>query len=135
MISITISQIISACDALRPNRFEPGLKIKWLSELDGRLYLELFKTHENCPIAHFAPYESSRCSLLVPAPYAGELYTSYLFSCMDRENGEMNRYNQSAAQYNAVYSQFFNFWNRENKPLSAGEFKLRGEEKCQVSPL
>ena len=125
--NITISQIISICDSLRPNPFPQELKESWLEDLEGRVYIEIFKSHENCP-------ERGE-QLLVPQPFARDLYCYYLQSRMDFENGETGRYNQSAALFNECFEAFKNHYNSQNLPLSQGDFKLRGDAKCPVSPF
>ena len=127
MRTITISQIIALCDSLRPNSFPQELKESWLQSFDDRVYLEIFKTHQNCP--------EKTSELLIPEPFARDIYCFYLESCMDRENGETGRYNQSAALFNDSFEAFKNHYNSQNLPISRGEFKLRGDAKCQGCPF
>ena len=68
-------------------------------------------------------------------PYAADVYTFYLQSRQDYENGEINRYNQSAALFNSRFDQFRQHYTRQHLPLSRGNFSIRGEEKCPCSPF
>ena len=134
---MTIAQALALCDRLQPNPYPDDLKIRWLSELDGQIFLEVHQCHAGCPES-FQPYEpgESQRALLVPAPFADELYLSYLQSCMDRENGEIARYNRSIALYNSAYLRYQNHYRRHHRPLSAGPFRLKGEEKpCPSIPF
>ena len=42
---MTIREAIEAVDRLTPNQYENIDKVRWLSELDGVVYLEIEKTH------------------------------------------------------------------------------------------
>ena len=118
---MTIKEAISLVDRLKPNQYESDLKLQWLSKLDGMIHQEIILTHvhsENA--AEFAGYTANTgedTELLVPYPYAEDVYNYYLQSMIDRENGESAKYNQSAAMYNAAFNQFQNWYNRNNRPL------------------
>lgn len=122
-------------DDLRPNQFPVELKLRWLNDLDHKIFLELHKSHEGFADKSFEEYEDIGSKLLVPLPFATELYGFYLQSCMDRENGETGRYNQSAALFNAAFEDYKNHFNRHNMPISQGNFRIRGESRCPVSPF
>ena len=132
--TITISEIISRLDTLRPNRFSDEIKIAWLSELDGRLHSRLLSRFENCPAAP-ETYSDHSQQLLIPQPYGSDIYCFYLQSCMDRENGETGRYNQSAALYNAALDSYRAHCLQTMTAKSAGPFKLKGDAPCPLSPF
>lgn len=50
MKKITISQAIQICDDLKPNGYTTAQKKRWLNEIDGLIWDEIFKTHRDCPI-------------------------------------------------------------------------------------
>ena len=111
------------------------LKISWLSELDHRVFLEILISHEDCPVDNFKAYEDNAASLLIPEPFARDIYCYFLQSRMDFENGETGRYNQSAALFNDSFEAYRSHYNRNHLPLSQGAFKRKGEEKCQGCPF
>ena len=134
---MTIAQAISLVDRLQPNAYADDLKTRWLSELDGQIFLELHQCHAGCPES-FQPYEAGETGreLLVPQPFAGELYPCFLQSRMDRENGEIARYNRSIALYNSAYLRYQNHYRRTHRPLNAGPFRLKGGERpCPSTPF
>ena len=49
MKAVTIEQAITACDELKPNSYSTAQKKKWLNEIDGLVWDEIFTTHEDCP--------------------------------------------------------------------------------------
>ncbi|MBQ3011341.1 MAG: hypothetical protein IJD81_09140 [Oscillospiraceae bacterium] len=120
---MTIDQAIAMCDALRPNRYPRALKIGWLGKLDGRLFRELLMTHADCPADSFEGYDASTdgtTELLVPDPYAQDIYNYFLQAQIDKENGETTRYNQSITMYNSSFRAFANDYHRTHLPLSVG---------------
>lgn len=116
---MTVKQAIEYVDAMRPNQYDTATKTAWLSKLDGMLWAEVFKTHENCPEKEFAGYstEDMDAALLVPAPYDEDIYNFFLQAQIDAENGEMTKYNQSVTLYNSAYKLFADWYNRMNMPL------------------
>ena len=122
-------------DDLRPNQFPVELKLRWLNDLDHKIFLELHKSHEGFADKSFEEYEDIGSKLLVPLPFATELYGFYLQSCMDRENGETGRYNQSAALYNAALDSYRAHCLQTMTAKSAGPFKLKGDAPCPLSPF
>lgn len=120
---MTIDQAIALCDALRPNQYPRELKIRWLSKLDGRIFRELLMTHGDAPADSFAGYDDTAdgsTALLVPSPYAEDVYNYFLQAQIDKENGETTRYNQSITMYNSAFRAFANDYHRSHLPLSAG---------------
>lgn len=121
---MTIDQAIALCDALRPNGYPRGLKVGWLSKLDGRIFRELLMTHADCPSDSFTGYEDTTdgaTQLLVPAPYCDDIYNYFLQAQIDKENGETTRYNQSITMYNAAFRAYENHYHRCHLPVSAGQ--------------
>lgn len=114
-----ISEAIAIADRMKPNQFDMATKIKWLSKLDGMIFVEVFKTHEGSSVESFTGYDSSDedKELLVPYPYAEDVYGFFLCAQIDNENGEMAKYNQSITQYNNAYKLFIDWYNRTHMPL------------------
>lgn len=119
---MTINEAIELVDELRPNQYTRDIKIAWLSTLDGRIYNEVFCTHEGNQVASMPRYteESGEVELLIPYPYAEDIYNYFLQAMIDKENGEATRYNQSITMYNSAFRAFANAYNRTHMPLSAG---------------
>lgn len=128
---MTINEIINLVDKLKPNGFPAVLKVKWLSKLDGQIYKEVFETHEDNPFNrrhhhHHEKFEGYSDNtpmsqvLLVPDPFDENIYSFYLQACIDRENGETNKYNQTITLFNNAYLQFQNDYNRKHMPIHRG---------------
>lgn len=119
---MTIGEAIEKANHLEPNAYPDYVKVGWLSSLDGQIFEEVLKTHENCPIESFVPYdqENTVTELLVPWPYAEEIYVNYLEMQIAKENGEAGRYNRAAAHYNNAFEIYKSWYNRTHMPLTGG---------------
>ena len=118
---MTIEQAITLVDGLKPNQYDHEQKVKWLSKLDGMIYTEVISTHEGNELEHFDGYDTAMPDqmLLVPYPYDEDVYNYFLQMQIDRENGEMVKYNQSATMYNNAYKTFCDWYNRSHHPIPA----------------
>lgn len=117
---MTINDVISRTDNLKPNSFQPDEKVRWLSDLDGRIKTEIIDTHEGADKVTFTGYDDTTdigTELLVPAPY-DEIYVRYLEMQIDLTNGELARYENSCDLFNSAYSAFERYYNRTHMPLS-----------------
>lgn len=126
---MTINEIINLVDKLKPNGYPSTMKVKWLSKLDGQIYKEVYETHEDNPFAgrhHHAKFEGYTDNtpmsqvLLVPDPFDESVYSFYLQACIDRENGEVGKYNQTITLFNNAYLTFQNDYNRRHLPKHKG---------------
>lgn len=118
---MTIDEAIAWADTLRPNTFSREQKLRWLSELDGRVTRELYETHTRNPgetELSFAPYTAGTegtTVLLVPAPY-DEMYLEWLRANLDRSYEEFEKYNNSIALFNTLFADYRNDYNRTHMP-------------------
>lgn len=117
---MTITEAIARIDTLKPNKYTNEEKRTWLSTLDHEIFNDIVSTHEHPPIESFEPYTNNSTELLAYAPYDEELYPAYLGMMIDRANGEIDRYNQSAVIYNNALLTFRNHYNRTHRPLRSG---------------
>ena len=123
---MTIDQAIKLADTLQPNPYPRDWKLRRLSALDGRIYNEVLRRHADCPLADFRGYDDAHgdTELLVPAPYAEDVYLHFLQAQIDRENGETARYNRAITLYNNGFRAFQNHYRSCHRPLSEGSFRL-----------
>ena len=119
---MTIAEAISNVDKLKPNGYTERQKMSWLSNLDGVIFKEVFLTHENSPIESFEGYDNAPMDteLLIPYPYDEDVYNYFLQKNIDKENGEIAKYNQSAVLYNNALLSFLNYYNRNHMPIGKG---------------
>ena len=113
---MTAIDIIELTDALEPNQYGVGEKLRWLSQLDGQIAAELPAIHT----APAAPYSTGEETLLVPFPYAEGVYGSYLRAMIAFNNFEASKYDQHIAMFDAVYAQY------RDGVLRSGALRRRG---------
>lgn len=115
--------VIDRVDLMEPNAYSPEQKLRWLTALDGRIFLEDICTHEVKCAPHCLPdYQTGDEELLIDAPYGEDIYYNYLQAMIAAENSENTRYNKRMALYNSAYTAWQNYFNRTHMPKSCGPF-------------
>ena len=120
---MTIAEVISKVDALKPNTYEPEDKIGWLSTLDHRVKSQIIDAHECNEHIIFFGYDSLNdmdTELLVPAPY-DEMYLRWLEAMIDYHNSEDDRYNNAIILFNNAYEGYKKHYTRTHMPISKGK--------------
>lgn len=121
---MTINEVISQFDNLKPNQYGDEQKMKWLSDLDTWLYKHVYLNHETLSETEISlPYESTEENLLIPDEYS-ELYINCLSYKVDFYNGEYDRYNNSAIVYNTQLQDFRNYINRTYLPKQKNKINM-----------
>lgn len=119
---MTINELLEEVDYLRPNAYSEEQKIKWLNIVEKQIYEEILLTHE-VDVPAFTGYTTQTgkdTALLMNDTYGHDVYCFYLESCIDRENAEWGKYNQSVSLFNTAYHNAANFYNRSFMPKSKG---------------
>jgi hypothetical protein len=133
---MTISEILAQVDEIKPNTYDENIKLRWLSELDGRVFNDVILTHVhdlvddgegNMVEPTFAGYNetSENDELLIPDTYA-DIYRHWIFAQIDYANGEVDRFNNSMVMYNSSLKEFYDWYNRNNKPIQKTLNTFRG---------
>ena len=115
MEAVQACDILTEVNDLSPNQYDNGLKLKWLHDLDGKIFQELVENHEDEETAERfaeADYSDPCVTLLIGKPYARDVYIAYVRSKIAEANAETDRYNLYAAVFNSEYSQFAALYNR-----------------------
>ena len=120
---MTIREAIDKADALKPNQFTEEEKMSWLNALDAQIHEDIIKTHRGWDHKEFKKYESAEDALIVPFPFE-EVYVSFLKMKFDDENGDTQRYNNSAAMYNAHYDAFAKDYNKKHLPIGIKHHRI-----------
>lgn len=117
---MTILEALLLVDESKPNQVEKRQKIAWLSEVDGRIFCDIIETHEKgadapgvCP--RYDAETPEETNLLCPDPYS-VLYRWYLEAQIDVINQELDKYQNSMAQFNAAYGDYARKYHREHMP-------------------
>lgn len=124
---MTARQAICAAEAMNPDQFSDAEKLGWLSDLDGQIRVDILEGLEGCPEGDFTPYgeqDADTRQLLVPAPYAGELYPAYLIMRGAFYNNESTRYDNAMAVYNNALASFQGWWTRTHRPARRAQWRI-----------
>ncbi len=117
---MTIKDCIDKVDNIKPNQYTITDKVMWLSFLEEIIINEVLKTHEGYDGRYddFEGYSEDRLTvpLIVPSPY-DRLYEEYLKMMIDKENGEIARYNNSMVSYNTYMMEYRKYYNKTHMPL------------------
>ena len=115
---MTTKEPIDQVDRNLVNTFDKRDKIRWLSQLDGRVKAEIIETHEGAALVEFHGYTADtdlNTILLVAAPY-DEMYLRHLEAMIHYHNQEEERCNNATDSFNVLYKDFFNYYNRNHMP-------------------
>ena len=122
---MTIQDAIDQVNELKPNQVDDGQKVKWLEDLDRRIFVEIIQKHTGDGLPEdepedYADKDPDTYALLVPAPF-DMIYRWYLEMQIDLANMEMDKYNNSAALYNNAWEEYARHVNREYMPVGRGK--------------
>lgn len=125
---MTIQAVIDKIDSLKPNTIPYHEKLAWLSELDGKVFREIYMTHEGMPAGiSFHGYDmdtNPATTLLIPDAYA-DVYQHHLAVWIDDTHRETAEYMRSKTRFNTAWQTFCDYWTRTHMPKQAMcEFRL-----------
>lgn len=103
-----ISEAIEIADQRTPNGYDTPDKVRWLAALDQQIYDELIQTREGGENVTLP--ENEEDALLVPEPYAEDVYLNYLQARIAKENGENIKYNVAISLYNEGYLRYARYY-------------------------
>ena len=115
---MTIQQVLSTVDELKPNSIDEGPKLEWLNEIELTIYMEVILTHQGSEdikepcIDRNSDYNTD---LIAQAPY-DRLYPEYVMCKVDFANREWDSYNNTAAQFSQSYAEYKAWYNRNHMP-------------------
>ena len=116
---MTVKEAILWVDSQKSNAVPEQVKVRWLERLDGMLYRQVVQTHI-CPFAAPGRYSipgGGDQTLLISPPYDG-IYIDFLNMKTDLEQGDIDRYNNSARVFNEALDDWKKWVNRTYMPRS-----------------
>lgn len=95
---MTYLECIQYIDSIEPNAYNAGDKCRWLREIEGRIWTELFLLQ---PIGFSVEHMTDNImqELSIPAPY-NKVYWHYLRAMIHYANAEPDRYNMDIQLFN-----------------------------------
>lgn len=117
---MTVGKLISIVDDERPNQYGKDQKTQWLSEIEGTIIDDILNQAEGNDIK-FENYKYDRDAekeLQIPERFL-DIYRYYLFSMIDFQNGESDRYNNDVAMYSAAMDSYAAYYRRTHRQKKA----------------
>ena len=105
---MTVSKAMERADNLRPNPFEEEQKVRWLSELDGKIAREILKRKD------FIGYDYSKDiqkELIAEEEYC-DIYLFYLTAMIDFFSRDYVEYNNSMLMFNEAFERYAKAYKR-----------------------
>ena len=115
-----IVDIIARVDENRPNAFSSATKMKWISDLDGKIAADVFLMDiAQIRELEYRYPEGLEKEPLVTFPH-DDIYDLWLEAKIDAANGEYNRYQNTMQIYNESYSNFVQWFASVYEPAQGG---------------
>ncbi len=104
---MTIRDIITMADSLKPNEIDEMAKIRWINNIDGRVFCEIYKGD---PEEYHKKVRDNE-SLTVPEPYAS-LYLPYMTAMIAFSKGDYEGYRIGMLEYETAFLQYARYFLR-----------------------
>lgn len=115
---MTIGDAVAVTDSrILGNQYTYEEKVRWLSEIDKRIFNEVISRRADSGISEFDGYSASSdpdTRLLVSSGY-DDIYIYYLEAMINKANCEYSRYNNSMIMFNTLYSLYKRHFNRTHR--------------------
>ena len=112
-----VGEIIEYVDMVEPNQFDAAVKIAWIADLDRKVREEIVLRHEGVTTEEWTPPADINDTLIIPDPYARDVYEYFLRGKIAAANLEDVRYNQHSIMFNAAYLDYAKWYKRTHLPL------------------
>ena len=125
---MTLQEALNLADELKPNMMQEATKIRFISEIEGKVHKEILMKHvhdaadEECPV-YDSETDADNTELLVPAPY-DMLYVYYLMSKIDLMNQEEDKEYNNRVRFENAWREFSDYWTREHMPLQPAKYYI-----------
>lgn len=127
---MTLNEVIQHVNEIKPNAFPESAKIRWLSQLEGRIASEIFLMAP-AELQQFRySAEDKDHELLVSPPY-DDIYVAFLTAKVDSKNGEFNKLSTAAQAYNRQWDELSAYIGNLYNPSAGyyGRYSTDGAEQ------
>ena len=119
---MTLQEVLDMIDQLKPSMMQRSTKIRYISELEGKIHQEILMKHVHSAEDEIVPVYNDdtdgSTELLVPAPYDW-VYVYYVLSQIDMFNQEEDKANNDRARFENAWGEFDDYYTRTHMPLTA----------------
>lgn len=126
---MTPTEIIEIVDRLTPNAHTDADKLRWLRDLDETILTELNVLRRRLdmpprPSPGASGGDPATTRLAVSAPFAEELYVSFLQACMAWADEEDARYDRFITRFNSAYDRYMSYEIQVSCALSYAHYQF-----------
>lgn len=89
-----LGELMTAVDAMRPNRFDTTIKTAWVNDLEARVQIRILGLAPRYVLSYSYPTDAEK-ELLVRGAWGRILYTSYLCAMLDLAAADAEAYDRS----------------------------------------
>lgn len=125
-----LAEVISKAENLRPSEYDKTELTGWLNEVEFMAVDQVINKASGYDIRYrMYDYElDAETELLIPDQFINT-YVTYIFSKIDYNNAEIERYNLDAAAFEAEWQAYAAWFRREHMPK-----RLRDKNKFLITP-
>ena len=128
-MNITLGEVISRADELKPNAFSKETKIGWINTLEGKVQTSVWLLdHTEC--VRYSEDEDMSRPLLVAYPY-DDVYVQWFCAQIDFANGEYDLYANTCTMFNKAWGEYVRWFAAVYSPAQgydAAALRPRKEE-------
>lgn len=124
---MTVPEVLMEIGRVKPHQYTNDTLVRWLSELDGRVWEDLighYLPEEQKPILPYSVGDALT-QLLIPFPH-GDVYMKWLTAQIDFHNGDFDRYNNSMLMWQEAYQGFVDSYTRTHEAKQVYISGVRG---------
>ena len=112
---MTIMEALSSADRLKPNQIDKTEKVKWLSELDGRIHNEIIDSYgKGDRFGGYADGVNLNTELIVREPY-DSLYIYWLIWHVESALNEQGNANNTYIKFESTLNAFKKWYVRTHR--------------------
>lgn len=110
---MTINDILTMVDEVKPNQYDDYVKGGWIESLDKRIYNDIVVPH--LVEMEIPEHYDMNTEVIAEDEYC-DMYKHYVMAQIDYHNNETERYMNSMTMFNASYKDFADHYNRTHRP-------------------
>ena len=118
---MTLQEVLDFIDQLKPNMMQRSAKIRFISEIEGKIHEEILMKHVHSAEDEILPvYDNNTdgsTELLVPRPY-DMVYVYYVLTKIDQQNQEEDKENNDRIRFETAWGDFDDYYTRTHMPLT-----------------
>lgn len=109
-----LKTILQLVDSIKPNAFDPEIKVQWLNECEGLVQTEIMLLAPE-EVIEYTWAEDQETELLAGKPHH-KIYWVYLAALIDFAHGEFDKYNNAVTVFNAYFAEYQRWYTDAYRP-------------------